>query len=125
MGWADRSVVQSVLALMWNVQLGTERGLGGEGGVGQVTLRDVAWRGRAAGSCLAVICLVGGTVALVAIVTLGKNVEVCHGVGWLALWDGQTGAWCRRARGVLSLMWNVQLMSTERGLGGGGGAASV
>ena len=87
--------------------------------MGQVTLCDVAWRGKAAGSCLAVICLVGGTVALVAIVTLGKNVEVCHGVGWLALWDGQTGAWCRRARGVLSLMWNVQLMSTERGLGGG------
>ena len=87
---------------------------------------DVAWRGKAVGSCLAVICLVGGTVALVAIVTLGKNVEVCHRVGWLALWDGQTGAWCRRARGVIALMWNVQLMSTERGLVVvGGGAAFV
>ena len=31
-GWADRSVVQSVLALMRNVQLSTERGLGGGGG---------------------------------------------------------------------------------------------
>ena len=51
---------------------------------------------------------------MVAIVALGKNVEVCHRVGWLALWDGQTGARCRRARSVLSLMWNVQLMSTER-----------
>ena len=57
---------------------------------------DVAWRGEAVGSCLAAICLVGGTVALVAIVTLGKNVEVCHRVGGgVALWDGQTGAWCR------------------------------
>ena len=64
--------------------------------MGQVTLCDVAWRGKAAGSCLAVICLVGGTVALVAIVTLGKNVEVCGGgrgaaglVGWA---DKECGA---------------------------------
>ena len=79
-------------------------------------LCDVA---RLVGSCLAVICLVEGTVALVATATLGKNVEVAQSVGGgLALWDGQSGAWCRRVRGVHALTWNVQL-STERGLGGG------
>ncbi len=44
-------------------------------------LCDVA---RPVGSCLAVICLVEGTVALAATATLGKNVEVAaeRGGGW-------------------------------------------
>ena len=82
-----------------------------------MTLCDVAWRGKAVGSCLAVICLVGGTVALVAIVTLGKNVEVCHrvwGGGWLC-WMG------RQERGAECSCFDAERAVEHRAWAGGGG----
>ncbi len=44
--------MQSVLALMRNVQLSTERGLGGGGGAAFAMsgAGDVPWRGKAVGS---------------------------------------------------------------------------
>ncbi len=77
---------------------------------------SVVWS-RPVGACRAVICPVGGLVALVTSVALGKN-GLCRRArgGGGGLWDGQTGTWCRRAMGVLALVWNAW---------GGGGEGCV
>ncbi len=115
-GWANRNVVQAchgypVLALVWNAWGG-----GGEGCVcvsGQVALCDgkASWRlpcGHLPGwgfGCFGYQC------------GAGKN-GLCRRArgGGGGLGDGQSGTWCRRAMGVLALVWNAR---------GGGGEGCV